>query len=71
MPYSDIRDLPAAQVARYSVEQKRAFLKAFNEAYQRYGGDEHRAFATAHSAAQRTRGPGAKSKREEEPRADR
>jgi cation transport regulator len=55
MPYLDIRDLPAAQVARYSVEQKRVFLKAFNEAYERYGADEHRAFATAHAAAKRIR----------------
>jgi len=30
-----------------------AFLKAFNSAYDEYGGDERRAFAVAHSAAKR------------------
>lgn len=48
-----IDELPAAQVFRYSEVQKRAFLKAFNEAFRRYDGDERRAFATAHAAARR------------------
>ncbi|TMB82154.1 MAG: cation transporter, partial [Chloroflexi bacterium] len=30
-----------------------AFLAAFNNAYEEYGHDESRAFAVAHSAAQR------------------
>jgi len=51
MPYSDIEDLPAAQTAKYDRHQKEAFLKAFNSAYQEYGGDESRAFAVAHHAA--------------------
>ena len=53
MPYHDIEDLPKAQTDQYNEHQKRAFLKAFNSAYEEYGGDEHRAFAVAHSAAKR------------------
>jgi cation transport regulator ChaB len=32
--------LPKAQVDQYSEHQKQAFLKAFNNAYDEYGGDE-------------------------------
>ena len=53
MPYEKISDLPEAQVDQYTTHQKHAFLKAFNNAYGEYGGDESRAFAVAHSAAQR------------------
>jgi cation transport regulator len=53
MPYSKVSDLPQEQVDQYSTHQKHAFLKAFNNAYQEYDGDESRAFATAHAAAQR------------------
>jgi cation transport regulator len=53
MPYSSISDLPREQVDQYSTHQKHAFLEAFNNAYEEYGGDESRAFATAHAAAQR------------------
>jgi cation transport regulator len=53
MPYSRISDLPREQVDQYSEHQKHAFLKAFNNAYEEYHGDEGRAFATAHAAAQR------------------
>ncbi len=53
MPYQTLDELPAAQVARYDHHQKRAFLEAFNHALVEYGGDEHRAFAVAHTAAQR------------------
>ena len=53
MPYRTIGDLPDAQVDQYSRHQKHAFLEAFNNAYEEYGGDEGRAFATAHAAAQR------------------
>ena len=53
MPYSKMSDLPQEQVDQYSEHQKHAFLKAFNNAYREYGGDESRAFATAHAAAQR------------------
>ena len=52
MPYRTIGDLPQAQVDQYSEHQKEAFLKAFNNAYEEYGHDEHRAFAVAHHAAQ-------------------
>ena len=54
MPYSRISDLPEEQVDQYSEHQKHAFLKAFNNALEEYNGDESRAFATAHAAAQRT-----------------
>ena len=53
MPYRTIADLPKAQVDQYSTHQKHAFLEAFNNAYDEYRGDEGRAFATAHAAAQR------------------
>jgi cation transport regulator len=52
MPYSRISDLPEEQVDQYSTHQKHAFLKAFNNALEEYK-DESRAFAVAHSAAQR------------------
>jgi cation transport regulator len=54
MPYSSITDLPEEQVDQYSTHQKHAFLKAFNNALEEYGGDESRAFAVAHAAAPRT-----------------
>jgi cation transport regulator len=63
MPYSKISDLPKEQVDQYSTHQKHAFLEAFNNAYTEYRGDESRAFATAHAAAQRA----PRRKREEEP----
>lgn len=53
MPYNTIRDLPQAQTDQYNDHQKEAFLKAFNNAHNEYGGDEHRAFAVAHAAAKR------------------
>ena len=53
MPYRTISDLPEEQVDQYSTHQKHAFLEAFNNAYEEYNGDEGRAFATAHAAAQR------------------
>ena len=52
MPYDTIADLPKEQVDQYSTHQKHAFLKAFNSALGEYK-DESRAFAVAHSAAQR------------------
>ena len=51
MPYDSVEDLPEAQVDQYSLHQKRAFLAAFNNAYEEYGHDESRAFAVAHHAA--------------------
>jgi len=51
MPYRSVSDLPKAQTDQYSAHQKDAFLKAFNNAYEEYGGDESRAFAVAHHAA--------------------
>jgi len=53
MPYDKISQLPKEQVDQYSHHQKEAFLAAFNNAYEEYGHDESRAFAVAHSAAQR------------------
>ena len=53
MPYRTVKDLPQAQTDQYSAHQKEAFLKAFNNAYKEYGGDEGRAFAVAHAAAKR------------------
>jgi cation transport regulator len=53
MPYKSISDLPEAQTDQYSPHQKEVFLKAFNNAYDEYGGDESRAFAVAHAAAKK------------------
>jgi cation transport regulator len=61
MPYRSIDELPRPQTDQYDRHQKEAFLKAFNNAYREYGGDEGRAFAVAHAAAKRAgrrRGPG-------------
>ena len=33
MPYKTISNLPKAQLAKYSVHQKKAFLEAFNNAF--------------------------------------
>jgi cation transport regulator len=52
MPYTTISDLPEEQTDQYSTHQNHAFLKAFNNALKEYDGDESRAFATAHAAAQ-------------------
>ncbi len=52
-PYRTLADLPAAQVDQYDHHQRRAFLEAFNHALKTYHGDEHRAFAVAHTAAKR------------------
>lgn len=62
MPYRNIAELPEAQVDQYTEHQKEAFLKAFNNALDEYGGDEHRAFAVAHSAAKKA---GEKEERED------
>ena len=51
MPYHYLSDLPKAQTDQYTIHQKEAFLKAFNNAYEEYGHDERRAFAVAHHAA--------------------
>ena len=53
MPYQSPQDLPRKQVDQYNSHQRKAFLEAFNNAYKQYGGDEHRAFAVAHSAAKK------------------
>ena len=53
MPYKSVKDLPQAQTDQYNAHQKKAFLKAFNNAYKEYGKDEGRAFAVAHAAAKR------------------
>jgi cation transport regulator len=54
MPYKTVSELPREQTDQYSLHQKHAFLKAFNNALQDYGGDESRAFAVAHAAAKRS-----------------
>ncbi|MEP6471330.1 MAG: hypothetical protein ABJC28_04890, partial [Acidobacteriota bacterium] len=68
-----ISDLPEAQVDQYTTHQKHAFLKAFNNAYGEYGGDEGRAFAVAHSAAKKAGDRGARGSEEpgKSPRAER
>ena len=53
MPDNTVADLPKAQTDQYNSHQKQAFLKAFNNAYKEYSGDESRAFAVAHSAAKK------------------
>jgi cation transport regulator len=53
MPYRTVSDLPKTQTDQYNAHQKEAFLKAFNNAYDEYGGDESRAFAVAHAAAKK------------------
>lgn len=53
MPYQSVQELPKAQTDQYNAHQKEAFLKAFNNAYDEYGGDESRAFAVAHAAAKK------------------
>ena len=53
MPYRTVSDLPKAQTDQYNPHQKKAFLEAFNSAYEQSGGDEGRAFAVAHSAAKK------------------
>lgn len=52
-PYRTLEDLPTAQVDQYDHHERRAFLEAFNHAWEEYGHDEHRAFAVAHAAAKR------------------
>ena len=56
MPYDRIADLPQAQVDQDTAHQKEASLKAFNSVLEEYGGDEHRAFAVAYSAAKKAGG---------------
>lgn len=61
MPYRSVFDLPKAQTDQYSAHQKEVFLKAFNNAFDEYNGDESRAFAVAHAAAKKAAsrpGPG-------------
>ncbi|HEX6533034.1 MAG TPA: ChaB family protein [Gemmatimonadaceae bacterium] len=53
MPYENISDLPESQVDQYDHHQKKAFLEAYNHAYEEYGHDESRAFRVAHAAAKR------------------
>ncbi|HEX9148648.1 MAG TPA: hypothetical protein VF958_05735, partial [Thermoanaerobaculia bacterium] len=56
MPDSRVSDLLEAQVDQHTPHQKKAFLEAFNNAYEEYGHDESRAFAVAHSAAKKAGG---------------
>ena len=68
MPYKNVSDLPAAQVDQYSPHQEKAFLEAFNNAYEEYGGD---AFAVAHSAAKKAGGSSASRESEKSRRTSR
>jgi len=63
MPYEKISDLPEAQTDQYTPHQKNAFLEAFNNAFEEYGGDESRAFAVAHSAAKKAGGSASRDSR--------
>jgi cation transport regulator len=56
MPYRSVADLPKAQTDQYNAHQKETFLKAFNNAFTEYKGDEGRAFAVAHAAAKKAAG---------------
>ncbi len=56
MPYRTVADLPKPQTDQYSAHQKKAFLEAFNNAYEEYHHDEGRAFAVAHHAAKQAAG---------------
>jgi hypothetical protein len=47
------RSSEGADRSIYDWHQKEVFLKAINNAYGEYGGDEARAFAVAHAAAKR------------------
>jgi len=53
MPYRTIADLPKAQTGQYNQHQKKAFLEAFNSAYEKYNDDEGHALAIANSAAKK------------------
>ncbi len=55
MPYQSITDLPEALVQGYDEMQRRAFLDAYNRAYEKYSHDEATALASAHQAAQEAR----------------
>lgn len=52
MPYAKTSELPAGVKARYTAKQRRAYMKAFNDAVSR-GEDEETAHKIAHRAAQR------------------
>ena len=49
-PYQTLADLPAAQVDQYDHHERRAFLEAFNHAWEEYGHDESRAHRVAWGA---------------------
>ena len=53
MPFRRVSELPKGQTDLYNAQQKQAFLKAFNRAYEEYDHNETRALAAAHDAAKR------------------
>ena len=55
MPYATVKDLPPAVKSKYGHHAQTVFLGAFNGALKEYG-DESKAFAVAHSAAQKADG---------------
>lgn len=52
MPYRSVRELPQAQIKRYSPKARRVFLRVLNKALYS-GRDESSAFRLAHGAARR------------------
>lgn len=51
MPYRKTSDLPK-QFSQYTRHGKKAAMESFNNALNEYGGNEHIAFAVAHTAAE-------------------
>jgi cation transport regulator ChaB len=50
--YGSVADLPQAVRDKYDAKGQAAFLAAFNAAFKEYDGDEGKAMAVAHTAAQ-------------------
>ncbi len=50
-PYRTVDDLPAAQVDQYDAHERRAFLEAFDSAWEQYGHDDHGALGVAQGGA--------------------
>ena len=53
MPYADNTDLPPAVRDHLPPHAQDIFREAFNPAWERYGGDEERAFRIAWAAVKR------------------
>ena len=55
MPYQSIDELPESEVGDYDEAQRRAFLQAYQEAYEAYKQDEQIALVSGHTAAKEMR----------------